>query len=140
MNIGDTATIDVELIYAYDFTSVINGTVTINGLAATHQGSGFWRTTDTKASVQLVTYDNVVYDGGIHGLNQVDQSAMSQDVIWDQIVVQTTTVDNSRINVGANAEIRVTLWLAYDSTFLGSGDTVTLDGQAMTWDCWKLMV
>ncbi|MFW9837004.1 MAG: hypothetical protein ACFFE7_05760 [Candidatus Thorarchaeota archaeon] len=134
INIGDTATIDVELAYEYDLTTVTNGSVTVNGISATHQGSGIWRVTDTKVSVQLVTYDSVVYSGGTHGLNQVDQAAMSQDVIWDQIVVQTTVADDTRVNVGTNVEIRVTLWLAYDSTFLGSGDAVTLNGVAMTWD------
>jgi hypothetical protein len=134
INIDDTATIDVELLYEYDLSPVINGSVTINGITATHQGSGTWRFTDTKSSVQLFTYDAVAYSGGIHGLTQVNQNAMTQDVIWDQIVVQTTVADDTRINVGANVEIRVTLWLAYGSTFLGSGDSVTLNGTAMTWD------
>ena len=134
VNIGDTVDIDVELVYAYDFTAVTDGTVTVNGLSATHQGSGFWRFSDTKASVQLVTFDTTTYSGGTHGLTQVDQAAMSQDVIWDQIVVQTTLADDTRVNVGDNVEIRVTLWLAYDSSFLGSGDSVTLDGVAMTWN------
>jgi hypothetical protein len=134
VNIGDTVDIDVELVYAYDLTAVTDGTVTVNGLSAVHQGSGIWRFSDTKSSVQLVTYDSTAYSGGNHGLTQVDQGAMSQDVIWDQIVVQTTVADDTRINVGANVEIRVTLLLAYDSAFLGASDSVTLDGTAMTWD------
>jgi len=133
-NLGDAVTVDVELVYEHDFSSVTDGSVTVNGIVATHQGSGIWRISDTKASVQLVTYDSVTYSGGAHGLSEVNQNAMSQEVIWDQIVVQTTVADDTRINVGANVEIRVTLWLAYDSTFLGAGDTVTLNGTAMTWD------
>jgi len=134
ININDAATIDVELLYEYDSSPVMNGSVTINGIAATHQGSGTWRFSDTKSSVQSFTYNVVAYSGGIHGLNQVNQNAMTQDVIWDQIVVQTTVANDTRVDVGANVEIRVTLWLAYDSSFLGSGDTVTLAGSAMTWD------
>ncbi|MHA3965081.1 MAG: beta strand repeat-containing protein, partial [Candidatus Thorarchaeota archaeon SMTZ1-45] len=134
VNIGDSATVDVELVYEYDTSSVTDGVVTVNGIVATHQGSGIWRISDTKASVQLVTYNTVVYSGGTHGLNQVNQNAMFQEVIWDQIVVQTTIADDTRVNVGANVEIRVTLWLAYDSTFLGAGDSVILNGTAMTWD------
>ncbi len=134
INIGDTATIDVELLYEYDSSPVTDGTVTVNTLSATHQGGGVWRFTDMKSSVQLVTYDTVAYSGGTHGLSQVDQSAMSQDVIWDQIVVQTTVASDTRTNVGDSVEIRVTLWLAYDSSFLGSGDSVSLNGTSMTWD------
>ena len=134
IDINDAATIDVELLYEYDSSPVINGSVTINGIAATHQGSGTWRFTDTKSSVQLFTYDTVAYSGGIHGLTQVNQNAMTQDVIWDQIVVQTTLANATRVDVGAYVEIRVTLWLAYDSSFLGSGDTVTLAGSSMNWD------
>ncbi|MFX1482859.1 MAG: hypothetical protein ACFFCP_06675 [Promethearchaeota archaeon] len=134
INIDDTATIDVDLLYEYDLSPVINGSVTINGISATHLGSGTWRFTDTKSSVQLFTYNAVTYSGGIHGLTQVNQNAMTQDVIWDQIIVQTTFANDTRVDVGAYAEIRVTLWLAYDSLFLGSGDNVTLAGSAMTWD------
>jgi hypothetical protein len=126
VNIGDVATIDVELAYEYDATTVTDGTVTVNGISATHQGSGIWRFTDTKATVQMITYDTTAYSGGTHGLTEVNQGAMSQDVIWDQLVVQTTIADDTRTNVGSNVEIRVTLWLAYDSTFLGSGDSVSL--------------
>jgi hypothetical protein len=134
INIGDTAIIDVEIVYQYDSSFVIDGTVIVNGLSATHQGSGVWRFTDSESIVTMNTYDSVVYSGGTHGLIQVNQNAMSQEVIWDQIVVQTTVADNDHVNIGDSVEIQVTLWLAYSSSPLGSGDTVILNGTAMTWD------
>jgi hypothetical protein len=134
INIGDTAIIDVELVYQYDSSFVIDGTVTVNGLSATHQGFGVWRFTDSQPLVVMNTYDSVVYNGGTHGLTQVNQNATIQEVIWDQIVVQTTIADDTHVNIGDTVEIQVTLWLAYDSSPLGSGDTVILNGTAMTWD------
>ena len=61
-------------------------------------------------------------------------NSQSVDIVWDRIVVQTTVVDNGRVDVNANAEVRVTLMLEYNNTFLGATDSVTLDGSAMTWD------
>ena len=133
-NINDNVNIDFTLIYDYDDSAVTDGTVTINGYSASHQGSGVWRITRTSASVTSVTYNTVATSGNTHGITSVDMNSQSTTVIWDQIVVQTTVVDDSRVNINDNVEIRVTLWLAYDSTYLGSGDSVTLDGTAMTWD------
>jgi len=134
VNIGTSVNVDFTLYYDYDNSPVIGGTVTLNTISALDQGSGVWRITDSEATVTANTYDTVTYSGGTHGISVVDQNGLSQQVIWDQIIVQTTVADDTRVNIGDNVEIRVTLWLAYDSTFLGSGDTVTLDGQAMTWD------
>ena len=133
-NIGDTVTIDVELAYEYDTSPVTDGSVSINGLSATYVGSGIWQISDSRLTVQSVIYVTSSYTGGTYGLNEVNLNAMSQEVIWDQIIVQTTLADSSRVNVNTNVEVRVTLTLAYDSSPLGAGDTVTLNGQAMTWD------
>ncbi len=134
VGLNDNVNIDVTIVYDYDNSAVTDGVVTINGLSASHQGAGVWMVTDSKATVQLFTYDSIAVSGITHGISVVDQNSQSVDVIWDQIVVQTTVVDDNRLDVSANAEIRVTLMLAYDNTFLGAGDTVTLDGTAMTWD------
>ncbi|MFQ5831715.1 MAG: hypothetical protein ACE5H4_03340 [Candidatus Thorarchaeota archaeon] len=134
VNVNDNVNIDVTLYYDYDDTVVTDGAVTINTISATHQGAGVWRITDSEAAVMANTYDIVAYSGGIHGLANVDQNGQSQQVIWDQIVVQTTVADDTRVNINDNVEVRVTLWLAYNSSFLGAGDSVTLDDTPMTWD------
>jgi hypothetical protein len=43
-------------------------------------------------------------------------------------------VDNPRVSVGSNVELRVTARLAYDGQLLGSGDTIVMDSSSMTWD------
>ncbi|MFW9786964.1 MAG: hypothetical protein ACFFE1_04780, partial [Candidatus Thorarchaeota archaeon] len=134
VDINDSVNVNVTLVYDFDNSAVTDGSVTVNGLSATHQGAGVWLVTDIEAAVTAKTYNTVVYSGGTHGLTSVDQNGQSLQVIWDQIVVQTTLADDTRVNINDPVEIRVTLWLAYDSTFLGSGDSVTLDGTSMTWD------
>nr|KXH74456.1 MAG: hypothetical protein AM325_16600 [Candidatus Thorarchaeota archaeon SMTZ1-45] len=134
VDVGTSVNIDFTLYYDSDDTPVTDGTVTLSSILATHQGSGVWRITDSEATVTANTYNTVIYSGGTHGITIVDQNGLSQQVIWDQIIVQTTAADDTRVNVSDNVEIRVTLWLAYDSTPLGLGDSVTLDGTAMTWD------
>ncbi len=134
VNIGDTVTIDVELTYEYDLSVVIDGFVAINGISASYVGGGIWRIFDSKITVQSVTYDTTSYSGGSHGLYEVNPNAMSQEVIWDEIIIQTTFADDTRVDASTGAEVRVNLILAYDSSSLGSGDTVTLNGQVMAWD------
>jgi len=134
VNINDNVNIDVTIEYAYDNAAVIDGTITINGNSATHQGAGVWRYVASQSTVQQVTYNTVACSGNTEGISSVNQNGQSISAIWDRISVQTTVVDDGRVGISTGAEIRVTLWLEYDSTFLGSGDAVTLDGVAMTWD------
>lgn len=135
INIDTAASDHVTLYYAHDSSYVTTGIVTVNGVSATYSGSnGVWNFGDTKATVQLVTYDTVAISGDTHGLIGVDQNTQTLDQIWDKITVQTTVADDSRLNINDNVEIRVTLWLEYDDTYLGSDDSVTLDDVAMAWD------
>ncbi|MGY5861905.1 MAG: hypothetical protein RTU09_05985, partial [Candidatus Thorarchaeota archaeon] len=134
-NIGDTITVTVELEYEYDDTDVTDGTVTINSVAFTYTGSlGKWSADRSQSTVMDETYDTVLTTGNTHGITIVDQNGQSQVIVWDRIQVLTTTANDDRLGVGSSCEIRVTLWLEYDSTFLGSGDTVTLDDTSMTWN------
>jgi hypothetical protein len=90
--------------------------------------------TVSQASVGLWTYFVNSSSEATYGITLLDTNGQTVDVIWDQIVVQTTVVPTNRVTIGTNAEVRVTLWLAYDSDFLNGSDTVTLAGQVMTWD------
>ncbi|MHA3964522.1 MAG: hypothetical protein AM325_013390, partial [Candidatus Thorarchaeota archaeon SMTZ1-45] len=136
VNIGTNVEVRVTLWLAYDSTPLGSGdTVTLAGQAMTwDSGNSWFDLTVSQASVGLWTYFVNSSSEDTYGITALDTNGQNIDIIWDQIVVQTTVADDTRVNVGANVEIRVTLWLAYDSTFLGSGDTVTLAGQAMTWD------
>ena len=51
VNINDIMNIYVSLIYDYDDTNVTDGTVTINGISAVHQGLGVWRIIESESIV-----------------------------------------------------------------------------------------
>jgi hypothetical protein len=134
-NVGADVEIQVTLWLAYDNTFLGSGdTVTLAGQAMTWDAGGWFELNVSQASVGLWSYYVNSTSETTYGITNFILNSQSVDVIWDQIIVQTTVADDTRVNIGADAEIQVTLWLSYDSTFLGSGDTVTLAGQVMTWD------
>ena len=134
-NVGDTITVTVELEYEYDDSDVTDGSITINSVSYTYTGSlGKWSASRMQGTVGAETFDTVTASGNTHGITDVNQDGQSQTIIWDRIQVSTTTVDDGRIDIDSSCEIRVTLILEYDSTPLGLGDSVTLDGVAMVWD------
>jgi hypothetical protein len=98
----------------------------------------------TSSSVRLNTYTFkvVVQDDGSGGTDLYYTTSATDTFISDRIQVQTTTVDDSRVSVEAQPEIRVTLWLDYDDTWLGAGDFVVLGDISMSWDAvnswWEL--
>jgi hypothetical protein len=64
-------------------------------------------------------------------------------VIVDRIIVNYKGVDDSRINVNSNGEVRFKLRSEYDNSFITSG-SVSINGSLATWDAtnswWKLTV
>ncbi|MGY5872262.1 MAG: hypothetical protein RTV72_08465 [Candidatus Thorarchaeota archaeon] len=134
-NVGDPITITVELEFEYDDSDVTDASVTINSLSFTYTGSlGKWSASRIQASVGNETFAVVLVSDNTHGISDVNQNGQSQTVIWDRIQVLTTLVDDGRINTDSSCEIRVTLMLEYDSTLLGVGDTVTVNGVSLVWD------
>jgi hypothetical protein len=134
-NVGDTITVTVELEYEYDDADVIDGTVTVDSVSFTYTGSlGKWSANRMQSSVTSETFNSVVVSGNGFEISDVNQNGQSQTIIWDRVQVLTALANDTRVDVGSYCEIRVTLQLEYDSTPLGAGDTVTLNGVAMTWD------
>ena len=131
VNIDDSVNIDTLLYYDYDDSAVTDGTVTINTISASHQGTGTWRITQSKSSVQGVTYDTVATSGNTHGITAIDQNSKSATVVWDRIEVVSVAFDDSRINVSGSAEVRYKLQYDYDNVaFDDTKGTVT----GFTWN------
>ena len=127
-NINDNVNIDATLWYDYDDTLVTDGTVTINGFNAAHQGSGVWRITRTSASVTAVTYNNVQATGNTHGITTEDQNGQSQQVIWDRIyVVSLSYGGDTRVNIGTSINFDWELHYDYDEADVTDG-TITING------------
>jgi len=133
-NINDNVNIDATVVYEYNSTPVTTGTLTINGYSASHQGSGVYRITRTSATVTDVTYDTVAGSESSYGLSVVNQNGQSAKVIWDKARIYYEVLDDSRVNINDNIEFRVKGILLYDGHALGSGDTVTANFGALTWD------
>lgn len=89
---------------------------------------------DNAVGLDTYTVKPVLEGAGSGGSSEYYTTDLTDDYIADRIQVQTTTTDNPRLDISTSAEIRVTLYLEYDSTYLGSGDTVILDSASMSWD------
>lgn len=133
-NINDNVDIDVTIWWDYNDTACPSATITINGFAASHQGSGVYRITRTSASVTSVTYDTVVCSAESgEGITTVDQNGQSTTVIWDNLLVSGKGVTDSRTNINEYEQFWFTLRSEQDSTAVESG-TVTLNGSlSATW-------
>jgi len=55
-------------------------------------------------------------------------------VIGDRIDIYWTQVDDDRRDYGSTGEVRFKAVLSYDQTGLGSGDSLTVNASAMTWN------
>ena len=126
VNVNDTVTIDVTLEYEYDDTPVVDGSVEINLISASHQSGGVWRITESSFIVQGILYDSVVSSGNTLGISAVDQNGQSQLVIWDQVAVQSYTASDNRVNVNDNINLDLSLEYEYDGSPLVDG-SVTIN-------------
>jgi hypothetical protein len=120
-NINGNVNVNATLEYAYDNTPVTTGTVTINAEVATHWSGGVWSIVESRASVQLVTYDSVTCTGNSHEITDVNQNSQSTQVIWDQITVRGYEVTDSRDNVGDIITVTVELEYEYDDSDVVDG-------------------
>ncbi|MCK5390011.1 MAG: hypothetical protein KAJ36_05955, partial [Candidatus Thorarchaeota archaeon] len=116
VNVDDAINIDVTLTYEYDSAPLVDGSVSINGVSASHIGSGVWRIVQTRASVQSVTYNSVACSGNSNDIAVVNQNSLSQEIIWDQVVVQSYTILDNRVNVDDSVNIDFVLHYGYDDS------------------------
>jgi len=114
-NVGDNVNIDVTLVYEYDNRAVTTGTITVNGYAATHIGSGVYRITRALSTVGSETYNTVAGSESTYALSTVNQNGQSTTIIWDMVVIDTFSVSDSRVNIGSVASFTVAGKYAYDN-------------------------
>ncbi|MHA1964916.1 MAG: hypothetical protein ACW97G_10070 [Candidatus Thorarchaeota archaeon] len=134
VNVGDFVDLNVTVEYDFDDTPVTDGTLTINGLFATHIENGIWRRSITRATVGPRIYSIIQCATNLHGITDENPNGQSQTIIWDRIQILTTTTDNGRINVDSTGAIAVTARLEHDFHPLGSGDSLYLNDTLMTWN------
>ncbi|MHA2227701.1 MAG: hypothetical protein ACXABL_00725, partial [Candidatus Thorarchaeota archaeon] len=137
ININTIGTTTWRARYAYDnfeinsgLSAMLNGSKPLswNGTAT------WWEYTESLSTVQSMSYGIISASESLYGLTSFNQLATNTSIIWDKITIQLTTVDINHLNVGSTAEIQVRLWLEFDQTYLGVGDSVIVNNSAMTWD------
>ena len=139
VDVGEAVEVRFALRYDYDDTPFTgeDGSVTISGSAATYdEVNGWWeRTFAQSSSVTSTNYDenDITFTDTVHGLTAIEDDA-GANLVTDQIIVHYEAVDDSRVNVGDSIKWRVKAVLDYDDHILGSGDSLTGNLGALSWD------
>ena len=128
LDVGSSTTLTAQLVYEYDSGYIASGSFTLNGLTLSYTGSnGVWQTTDSKSSVQALTYNSLSGSDGTYGLTAVNMNGKSTTVVWDRVKVVGYSVSKPRVNVGDSVNVNVTLQYEYDSVAVADG-SVTVNG------------
>jgi len=134
-NVGSSVNVDASLVYEYDNSAVTDGSVSIEGISASHQGGGTWRISVSKSSVQAVTYDSITISGNSYGLTAVNMNGKSVTVIWDRLEIYSVSASDTRVNVGDSVELRYKIRYDYDDEVFDSSDgSVSIAGVSASWD------
>lgn len=122
----------------YDLHTVGGGVgdnLTIEGLNMTWDaGNSWYYYEDTKSSVQNVTYDTSTGYEATYGVSVINQNTNDTWVVWDRIKILTLMTNASRIDINDVVQINATAELEFNSTALGSGDSLVISGIALSWD------
>ena len=151
INIGGTTTISGTVYYANnpgsnvastsyppnaEFTSVsIHDSVhSVQATNNTVVNGAFSVNFAIPSAVQNNTYHVYIdmADADYTDADAVDSDTTS--VIGDRIDIYWTQVDDDRRDYGSTGEVRFKAVLSYDQTGLGSGDSLSVNASAMTWD------
>jgi hypothetical protein len=104
-------------------------------LSGTQKGSTDTSLVSGAFSISDVTAESTVNSYNYQVFANYNASAGSFNaVVVDKARVYYEQLDDSRININANIEFRVKAILLYDNHALGTGDTVTANFGALTWD------
>jgi len=132
-------------------TSGVGGDNEYSQITGYTEATGIWNQSVTVNTMYLdhLQYTHTVVEQGA-GSGGTSIVAATHDYTpyytTDKVTVKTTISSDAdgRVNAGGNVEVRATAWAEFDDTYLGSGDSVSLNGSAMSWDAanswWELTV
>ncbi|MFW9965124.1 MAG: hypothetical protein ACFFCX_16250, partial [Candidatus Sifarchaeia archaeon] len=133
---GTSTTINVTAQLEYDGTLLGSGdTLYMNDLVMTWDTDHFYLQTGSYTMVGLLRYF-VNATGALEtnfGISVLEPNPTSSSVIWDRILITSTTSQDGRIDVDAMADLRVTAVLEYDGHSLGAGDSLFMNNTVMAW-------
>jgi len=103
----------------YDSHSLASGdSFTLSGLAFSWDGVDLrFEATDTKASVQAQAVDSFTSGSeATHGITVGNINGQSGTIIWDQVDINTLSVNDGRIPLGQSVSLNVAGIFSYDSS------------------------
>jgi len=136
-NVLTTGTFWATAVLEYDNHALGFGdSLTINGKLMTwNTGNGRFEATDSKSTVQSVTYNTFTSGNEVtYGITTGAMNGYSTTITWDRLIVSYRATDDDRRDVGTAGQIRFRLRSEFDSAFVASGSTVSINGTAATWD------
>jgi hypothetical protein len=113
-------------------SSCASGTLTVNGTGFSINSTGWASVTFTFGTVNVRVLNITAVN--VNGVTAYGQVPADPQIIWDEADVYYFVVDDSRVDVAGNVEVRVTARLAYDGHAFGTGDAVSVNGSALSWD------
>jgi hypothetical protein len=114
-------------------TSGITAKVELNGAL---KGSTTTIGANGTFSISLAGESNVAQYSYVVFASTDENTVQNQtvNVIIDRVKITSLTVADGRIDVGSAGEVRVQAVLEYDNHPLGSGDSISVNGTAVSWD------
>jgi hypothetical protein len=133
---------DMDLFWAtaeldYDGHALGSGdSLIISGIVMTWNAtSSRFEGTDVQSSVGIINYDTFTSGTeATYGITVGFMNGFSESISWDKARVYYQVLNDSTATVGQAIEYRVKIILLLDGHALGSGDTVTANAGAMSWD------
>jgi len=135
INVGGTTEVRYKLRYDYDDVIFDSSKGSVAGFTW-DAANGWWKKTVTgSSSVASTNWDenDISFTDDTYGLTAIEDDP-GANLITDRIEIYCEELSDSRVDVGSSIEFRVKARLAYDNHELGSGDSLTANFGALTWD------
>jgi len=135
INVESTFKLQYQIQYDYDDVTFDNTKGSILGFTWNATSSRWEKNVTGSSSVVFTNYDEtyITISDSTYGLT-VKQDVAGVNVITDRIRWDTISASATSISLGATAQLRVTASLEYDNHVIGLGDSLSIEGLALTWD------
>jgi hypothetical protein len=146
VNVGDSDTVYFVLKYEYDLALVSDGSVLVNGSAATYSAVNMrWELNVSQSTVCSNCYYVSAVSGNLYGITVINHQASYPQVIWDRVKVESggITPSSSRVNVGSSVKVYFVVKYEFDGALVTDG-VVQFNGSSASYNAsagrWELSV
>jgi hypothetical protein len=146
VNVGGSDTVYFVLKYEYDLALVSDGSVLVNGSAATYSALNMrWELNVSQSTVCSKCYYVSAVSGNLYGITVINHQASYPQVIWDRVKVESggITPSSSRVNVGSSVKVYFVVKYEFDGSLVTDG-VVQINGSSASYNAsagrWELSV